>query len=466
MKMTASYNGDPERSLLIAAVTNTRFLTKVRLRVTEPKPFRSRLANLVYGWCCEFHVKYGKAPGAAIRKRFEAYARSSRDEDLTQSMELFLSGLSRESVAREKGVNSDYLVDQAALFFNRVRLEALREDIDSKLIVDKVAEAMQEVASFTALDTGVKHSVVLPNDVDALIEAMRNTDRDVLIKYPGAVGEFFSTSLSRDSLVAFMAPEKRGKTFFLMDVAWRAMKQKQRTLFYSVGDMMEEQVLRRFVSRLTAKPMKEQEVRVPKAIRQKEGKASTKINRSHRKQPSRKEIREASDELAQLLAHPSGLMRVMCSPNSTTRVADIHNDVESLAKEGWVPDVVVIDYADILANENPGGNRDDFRHQVNETWKALCRLSQQFHMLVVTATQSDSASYEADLLRRKNFSEDKRKYAHVTDMLAINQRDSEKKADIFRLNWIQRRYEPYSESRVVYVAGCLALANPVMVSTW
>ena len=41
--------------------------------------------------------------------------------------------------------------------------------------------------------------------------------------------------------------------------------------------------------------------------------------------------------------------------------------------------------------------------------------------LVVTATQADANSYDRTSLKMSNFSEDKRKLAHVTAMYGLNQ---------------------------------------------
>jgi hypothetical protein len=94
------------------------------------------------------------------------------------------------------------------------------------------------------------------------------------------------------------------------------------------------------------------------------------------------------------------------------------------------------------------------------------RLSQENHVLVVTATQTDAKSYGVHTLRREHFSEDKRKFSHVTGIVGINQDPQEMELGVFRLNWIALREGSYSESRCCHVAGCLAIANPAIVSAW
>jgi hypothetical protein len=171
------------------------------------------------------------------------------------------------------------------------------------------------------------------------------------------------------------------------------------------------------------------------------------------------------DRIRLRTASSTSLLKLECTSNSTTNVGNIRTSIDEEIKLGWVPDVVVIDYADILAPET-GTSAMDFRQQTNRTWQALRRLSQDYHILVVTATQSDAASYDTQLLTRKNFSEDKRKYAHVTGMVGINQNEEQKEIGVFRLNWILLREGIYYESRCVTVAGSLNIANPAILSTW
>ena len=60
-----------------------------------------------------------------------------------------------------------------------------------------------------------------------------------------------------------------------------------------------------------------------------------------------------------------------------------------------IPDVIIVDYADILAPEDT--RQSEKRHQVDETWKALRRLSQEWHALVIWVVLSVVA---APLLQR------------------------------------------------------------------
>ena len=125
--------------------------------------------------------------------------------------------------------------------------------------------------------------------------------------------------------------------------------------------------------------------------------------------------------------------------------------------------MIVIDYADILA---PPHGVADTRDQINSTWKQLRALSQSTHSLVVTATQADANSYNANTIGRSNFSEDKRKLAHVTGLVGLNANSDEKECGILRLNWIVLRESAFTETQCVHVAGCLEIGNPAIRATF
>lgn len=154
-------------------------------------------------------------------------------------------------------------------------------------------------------------------------------------------------------------------------------------------------------------------------------------------------------------------LKLSCHFNSTLSVDGIENVLQDWERDGWIPDVIVIDYADILKMEYPNM---EGRDRINETWKRLRALSQRRHCLLVSATQSDASSYDRNILKMGNFTDDRRKIDSVTGMVGINQTEHEKKRGIVRLNWISLRDDDFHPSSCVHVAGCLSIANPAICS--
>jgi hypothetical protein len=460
MKIT-KYQNDDERAAITGMIVSDRVLGRIHSRLkSERKPFRSRWANIVLGWCIAYFTKYQKAPRGAIVGEFRQWAKKSKDEEATKTIEQLLSGLSADHARAAKELNEEWVIDAAARHFNEVHLERLNKSVEGA----PPNEAQEKIAAYRPINLSTSSLIWWFKDREFVFSSYDREAADVLVHYPKDLGKFFGSHLRRGGFIAFMAPEKTGKSFWLIDLAWRAaVRDNRRTLFYSVGDMTDSQVNERLMVRTAKRPRWAEEIKYPLDIQPGRKKNKTVVlteDRNYTKPLSKAEMGKALDQRS------TALLGIQCVPNSSMSVADIQADITGLIHEGWVPDVVVIDYADILAPE-PGTSGQDYRHQINVTWQALRRLSQQNHILVVTATQSSASSYGAHILRREHFSEDKRKYSHVTGLIGINQDHPEEKDEgIFRLNWIVLREGSYSDSRCVHVAGCLAIANPAIVSAW
>ena len=85
---------------------------------------------------------------------------------------------------------------------------------------------------------------------------------------------------------------------------------------------------------------------------------------------------------------------------------------------------------------------------------------------MLTATQADAESYKKGTLSLTNFSEDKRKYAHVTAQYGLNQDPygREKKLGVMRINEIVVREGEFSADNEVYVLQDLTMGRPYLES--
>lgn len=463
----SSFLPNDEKAVLIGMVMSDRVLGRIATHLKpHDKPFPSRWGNLLAHWCLQYYSTYQKSPKKQIIHLFNDYSQSASDESTVSLMEKFLTDLNSIYQKQSEEINEDFLLDVAVRCFTRTKLSRLCESVEADLDRNAIGEAQKKVEAFHPINFSTSGVIDVFTDKSAVRDALDSEESDVLVRYPKALGEFFGPHLQREGFIAFLAPEKRGKSAFLIDLAWRAaVLNRRRTLLYSVGDMSQRQMMRRILTRTLRRPLRAGKVKIPKRIRIEEGgRAGIQVEEKEwTEDVSSQEIKGELEKIKLRTASNSSLLKLRCTPNSSTRVADISSDLDELIRDNWIPDVVVIDYADILAPERGG---IDYRHQINETWMALRRLSQNYHVLLVTATQSDADSYDREILRKGNFSEDKRKLSHVTGMVGLNQTEAEKERGIFRLNWILLREGAYYESKCVTVAGNLALAHPTIVSIW
>jgi hypothetical protein len=158
----------------------------------------------------------------------------------------------------------------------------------------------------------------------------------------------------------------------------------------------------------------------------------------------------------------SNLLRLSVNSAYSISVPMMRGVLARWEKDGFRPDVVICDYPDILLGPLKGTM--DKREQTNATWMMFSKMRQDLHCLVIVVTQADANSYDVDLLTRDHFTDDRRKHDHVTAMFGLNQMTKEKEQGLYRLNWLDRRGEYYSERECCYCAGCLEIAQPFMLS--
>jgi hypothetical protein len=460
-------SGKEARRIVTAMVVDVHVLGRIASK-WEPNLFKSKWANIVGEMCVKYFKRHHAAPKKSIEGMFESWASDGKDKDTVALVERFLSGLSEEYESLAKESNSSYLIDTAARHFTRVKLERLAEQLQGLLDAGDVDKAKAHADKFTSVEMGAGSHVDVLKDKEALKKAFAQR-KEPLIQFKGGLGVFFGQSLTREGFIIFLAPEKRGKTAWMVELAWRCMLQRRRVVFFSVGDESQEEMMLRFAVRGAQHPIEvpEAPIRFPLSMEwQKDSDNKMKISVEHEAMEFEKglthsQAQQAIQEVLESVGSSEEFLRLSVHPSSSLSIAAMDQQLESWARDSWTPDVIIVDYMDILLESNPG---EEKRHRINATWSEFRGLLQRWHALGISATQADAASYTQELLLRSNFSEDKRKLAHVTGMVGINQNATEKDENRFRLNWIVRRGAKYSENKCCHVAGCMELASPCIRS--
>jgi len=460
-----SYDGRDARRVVAGMATDPAVCGRISTRWTKEGLFGSPEANLVGGWCVRHYRKFGRPPGKDLRAVFDSWAasRDGRDGKLVESVGRLLRAASDEREIdgeHDDGkVRGDFLLDMADRMFRREAIRRTIDAADADLEAGDVEAAESRLAGLRRIDLSSAPPVRPGLDRDFWRDVFDEERVRPLFEYPGPLATFMGSEFSRDSFVAVMAPAKRFKSWFLLDAAFRCLREHHRVAFFEAGDLSRRQVGKRMGQRALRKPNpgEADECRIPIGLPAEEGEPEWDVRRL---EPIT-EV-ECFREWARL-QRGCDLFRLSCHSNRSLSVAHVESTLREWALDGWSADAVVIDYADIMA---PPAGIKEHRDQINETWMGLRRISQDHDCLVLTATQADAASYGQRLLRRHNFSDDRRKHDHVTAMIGINMTDEEKGWGVYRLNFLDRRESAYTETSQVRVAGCLKIGCPVLVSAW
>lgn len=461
------YANDFLRKILIGMVVDDSICGKIASKWNEVV-FENDWAKQVGEFCVQYFEKYGHAPGKNIENIFLSWSTSKRNPALVEGIESFLAGLSKEY--SEQNLNSQFILDRAGDYFKEQHAKQTIAKASGLLDRNRVTEALEALENFQQVEIGEGEGIDLfENEFE--IEDTFNNPKDVLISFSGELQKFFGNSMHRDALVSFMGPDKSGKTFFLWELGLKALKQRRRVAFFQVGDLSLGQMKERILTRICGwpiyndknewpmsvnyptrfEPSEDPKIDVPRVI-SKEKEFAHPLN-------SKIAIEKIRKFKKKFIRSDKSYFRISVHPNTSINVRGIESIMDRWAtKDKWIPDVVIIDYADILAPP-AGTSAQDERAQINATWKQLRKLSQTKHCLVLTATQTDAAAYEKKIIDRRNFNGDKRINAHANALIGINMTGVEKERGMCRLNWVQRRDSKFSSYRCLTLATCLPIGK-------
>ena len=117
-------------------------------------------------------------------------------------------------------------------------------------------------------------------------------------------------------------------------------------------------------------------------------------------------------------------------PTRTASVNTIRNHLEKLKFRGHIPSVVIIDYADVMRSTKA---YEALRHELMLIYEELRQLAGDFNVPVWTASQSNRAGANADMVGLENMGEAYGK-AQVSDfVLGLSRKPEEKDKGYGRL---------------------------------
>jgi len=499
-----------ERKICIGLIVSTDYIRELSGH-WRPDLLESSFARVLSSWCFDYFNQYGKAPKRDIEGIYTTKLKTGLSKDIAEAIDLLLRSLSSEY---ERGqFNLQYLLDQTKAYLRQRNLLRHAEEIQQAIEEGNITEAENLALGYSSAITQDSQSIdPFSQDVRSQVKAAFQERGEPLIRFSKALGDMMNRELVRGAFVAFMGAEKRGKSFLLIDLALRAVRSGSNVVFFQAGDMTEAQQLRRISIYLARRSdearyckgmwvpvvdcllhqtdecdMECREETIDRIFKPKEEITYDNLTQAvtHFKeykpcrncdrlvgtpwfewQPETKPLTwQQAYRMLRLFGERFGnRFRLSTYPNEMLTIAEIKSLLSAWERrDGFVPDVIIIDYADILAPD-PDFSRADFRQQQGKIWQRLRSLSEEKHCLVITATQIKAAGYKKELLSMSDFSEDKRKFAHVTAMYGLNQTPEEKRIGIVRINELVVREADFDSLRPVTVLQRLQIGRPVLGS--
>jgi len=232
-----------ERKIVIGMIIDTKFLAYLE-PIIDIQSVQSNEARLLMTWIVGYFRKYKKAPSSKIQDIYEDHLDKGKIQDAqAKIIEEILQDLSDE-VKDWDPEDVGYLQERSLEYINECKLRNLCESIDSSLDSGDLDDARQSAQEYKPIQIITVHAVE-PLKSDEQIKAVFASRKKSLIHYPGTLGQVLDPHMVKQGFVIYLAQNKGGKSFHLMDAGLRGAAQGKKVFIVQAGDMGQVEMERR-----------------------------------------------------------------------------------------------------------------------------------------------------------------------------------------------------------------------------
>lgn len=485
-------NSSIEKRIVTGSIVSKEFLDKI-IKSYNHEYIESPYIRKVLNWAIDYHKKYQDAPGENIKDIYIANRKKLKDEEFE------IIGLMLDDILTgyaEGSFNNDYIVDQAISFFKSRELLITSNNVKYHLDKGDVEEAEKEIENYVRI---AKPNLEINGFIaseEALSQTFNNTEDDTLLTLPRALGRFMGP-FQREWLVGISAPFKRGKSFlvgeFTKIAALSGLKVASFNLEMSLSNMRKRTYMTltgasevsgptifpcfdcaRNQSDNCTKDERVNHIRIPNQFTTKtKYKACTYCKDIYDDNYEmalweevidvpRLDYYSVKEKMDALRKIGKASVWLECMPRFSASVGDIERKLDNLESiHDFIPDVLIIDYADILKADDSslkGVEKED------DVWMCLARIASVRKMLVVVPTQLNKDSLDAKQIKTSHTAKWVGKLGHVDAMFAINQTPPEKAKGLTRISTLEHRHKDFNETDNCFVlqkfsSGCAHLSS-------
>lgn len=405
----------------------------------------------------EYRTRFSRAPGLAhIDDLFDSYLEGANTQEAT----LFRQLLGSMAAQAQQGLNGEYILGRITEFIRRQTLKdgVLKAADRYQQGGDDVADSVERI-----LQSALKERAAAQNPGTRLSNVSKGLD---YLDNPQEVYRLGIKELdrrgigpTRKEMLVYIAPRKRGKTWFLIHCGKMARLQRAKVLHVTL-EMSESKVTQRYHQAFWGVAKRADKVPLTELDLDEFGNLSDvrqtfmppKLNFGDpniRKKLAR-HIREAGTMLNGIIVKdfPSGSLSV----EGYLSYLDYLEQVER-----FIPDVVLLDYPDLMTVDPK-----NLRVSLGQIYVRLRGAAAERNHALVVVTQGNRESSSARVVDESHVAEDISKIATADAVLTYSQTKEEHKLNLARLFVSNARNDEDRFTTLIsqsYATGQFALAS-------
>jgi replicative DNA helicase len=397
MQDNLSEYGHTFQTKVISSLISDRGFLQQTSDLLEPAYFESQANNWLVDKILKYHTQYKSAPTPEV---FKSLLVPVEDKLLRTSI---VDGL-KEALRLQNSPDLEYVKNETIEFCKNQKMKvAILESVDL-LKAGKFDAIKKKVDS--ALKAGADKDVGHEYK-DQIEERYSEGARNCVATNWDVINDIMSGGLAGGELGVVVAPAGGGKSWGLINVAANAVKQGKTVIYYTL-ELNAFYVGRRIDAYLTKIPFQN-------------------LQEEH----SRERIQEAMEGL-------TGNLIIKYYPTRTASITTITSHIEKCISQGKKPDMIVLDYADLIRPSKAG----DKRLELNDIYEDLRGVAGEYDIPIWTASQANRSATEEDVIEGNKVSESYNKVMVCDFIMSLSRKLNDKIGGTGRWHIIKNRFGP------------------------
>ena len=389
------YGQSYQSKVVASLITDVKFLEQVN-EITKPAFFESQANQWIIDEVLHYFNEFRSVPTMEV---FKIKVGTIEDKGLKQTVVDQL-----KNVYTQVGSEDLPYVKKEYLTFakNQKVKEALFKSVD----LLKAGNYEQIIDTMMAASKVGVESDLGMDYIDEFELIMEDVKRNSVSTGWDVIDELMDGGLGPGELGVVMAPSGIGKSWFLSKIACSALQAGKNVLHYSL-ELSESYVGQRYTTILTG------------------------IQTSEHK--------ERKDEIIRKIKGTPGRVRIKYYPPQFASSKTLAAHIEKLKQIGFAPDLIIIDYADLLKS---GNGRDGLYAELGGIYEELRGLSGEAGIPIWTATQTNRAAIEHEVIGADSVGDSYKKVQTADFIMSVSRKTKDKLSNTGRIHIVKNRFGP------------------------
>lgn len=398
MSDTLQYYGSSFQLKVLAALLGDRVFLEQIHDIIEPAYFSSDSNKWIVNTILEYSKEYKTTPTLDVLKiKVDAIELDLLKTAVVENLKEVFKSL--------EATDLDFVKDQTINFCKNQKLKnAILQSVDLLRVSDydgikaKIDDAMK-----AGTDKHIGHEYV-----DHVSQRFEASTRSVIAMPWDAINAITDGGLGKGELAVFVAPAGIGKSMALVNVAADAVQRGLNVIYYTL-ELNEAYVGARFDSYYTGIPS-----------------ADLKYHR---------------DEVEATVRKLKGKLIIKYFPTKTASVTTLTAHLEKCILQGYKPDIIMLDYADLLRDTN---SKASARHDqvLGNIYEDIRGLAGTYQIPIYTASQANRSALDDEIIEADKIAESYAKVMVADFVVSLSRKVEDKISGTGRWHVIKNRFGP------------------------